>query len=243
MAPNISIKKKSKKKCAPLFSSSIQSLPRDLLLDMIINVTSQSFVDLYNMKLCCRDFLEVAEENYVFQKVSLNQFPLVQWFPNKKALSFLKRCKESGNIESLFREGLCEYFSYPNGNINGLEMLKIATQKGHKEATYMYGMILLCSEDYELREQGLVHMRSLRMSKCIMSSRKKVQCLANCLWKNNGVLSRNQIPLCNSKDTCKGWRLKNGRWLLFDDEDDDIESCEACRWDHELEFFYNLFNV
>ncbi|XP_050890045.1 putative F-box protein At1g67623 [Lathyrus oleraceus] len=244
MAPSISLKKKSnKKQHAPPSSSSIQSLPRDLLLDMIINVTSQSFLDLYNMKLCCHDFLKVAEENYVLQKVSLNQFPLIQWFPNKKALSFLKRCKESGNIESLFREGLCEYFNYPNGNIGGLERLKVAAQKGHKEATYMYGMILLCSEDYELRKQGLEHMRSLRLSKCIMSSRKKVQYLTSSLWKNNGVLARNQTPLCNSKDTCKGWRVKKGRWLLFDDEDDDIESCEACRWDHELEFFYKLFNV
>ncbi|XP_058780248.1 putative F-box protein At1g67623 [Vicia villosa] len=244
MAPTISFKKKSNKKQHALpSSSSIQSLPRDLLLDMLISVTSQSFVDLYSMKLCCRNFLQVEEENYVLQKVSLNQFPLIQWFPNKKELSFLARCKESGNIESLFREGFLKYFSYPNGNIGGLERLKTAAQKGHKEAIYIYGMIMLCSKDYESRKEGLKHMRSLRMSKCIMITRKKVQYLTSSLWRNNGLLARNQTPLCDSKDTCKGWRVKKGRWLLFDDEDDDIESCEACRWDHELEFFYKLFNV
>jgi hypothetical protein len=62
---------------------------------------------------------------------------------------------ESGNIEILFREGLREYFSYPNGNIDDLERLKIAAQKGHKEAIYAYGMILLCSDDHESRKQGL----------------------------------------------------------------------------------------
>ncbi|KAL5068562.1 hypothetical protein RYX36_019449 [Vicia faba] len=246
MAPSMLFKKKSnKKQHAPPSSSSIQSLPRDLLLEMLISVTSQSFVDFYNMKLCCRDFFEIAEEEekYVLQKVSINQFPLIQWFPNKKELSFLTRCMESGNIESLFREGFLKYFSYPNGNIGGFERLKTAAQKGHKEAIYIYGMILLCSKNYESRKEGLKHMRSLRRSKCIMITRKKVEYLTGSLWKNNDLLARNETPLCDSKDTCKGWRVKKNKWLLLNDEDDDIESCEACRWDHELEFFYKLFNI
>ncbi|WJX95660.1 hypothetical protein P8452_76949 [Trifolium repens] len=188
--------------------ASIQSLPRDVLLEVVAIVASQSFLDLHNIKMCCKDFLQVTEQNCVLQKVSLDNFPLIQWFPNEKALSFLKRCKESQNIEILFREGLREYFNYPNRNIgDGLERLKIAAQKGHKEAI------------------------------------KKVQYLTNFLWKNNEMLVRNQSPLCKSKITCKGWRVKKGRWLLLDDEDDDINLCEDCRWDHELEFFYQLFNV
>jgi len=161
----------------------------------------------------------------------------------RKHRHFLKRCKENGNIETLFREGSREYFSYPNRNIDGLDRLKIAAQKGHKESIYMYGMILLCSKDHESRKQGLEHMRFLRKSKCIVSSRKKVEYLTKSLWKNNGMLMRNQTPICNSKNMCKGWRVKDGRWLLLDDEDDDVGLCEDCRWDHELEFFYHLFNV
>ncbi|GAU34133.1 hypothetical protein TSUD_66120 [Trifolium subterraneum] len=119
--------------------ASIQSLPRDLLLEVVATVASQSFLDLHNVKMCCKEFLQVTEQNYVLQKVSLDNFPLIQWFPNEKASSFLKRCEESENIEILFREGLREYFSYPNGNIGGLERLQIAAQRGHKEATYVYG--------------------------------------------------------------------------------------------------------
>jgi hypothetical protein len=215
-----------------------------MLLEVVATVASQSFLDLHNIKMCCKDFLQVTKQNYVLQKVSLDNFPLIQWFPNEKALSFLKRCKESENIEILFREGLCEYFNYPNGNIGGLERLKIAAQRGHKEAMYVYGMLLLCSENHESRKQGIEHMHSLRMSKSIMSSRKKVQYLTNFLWKNNGMmLMRNLTPICKSKSTCKGWRVKKGRWLLLDDDDDDISLCEDCRWDHELEFFYQLFNI
>jgi len=107
----------------------------------------------------------------------------------------------------------------------------------------MYGMILLCSENHESRRQGLEHLRFLRKSKCVVSSRSKVKYLIKYLWKNNGMLMRNQIPLCNSKSTCGGWRVKKGPWFLLDDEDDDMTLCEDCRWDHELEFFYKLFNV
>ncbi|CAJ2634949.1 F-box protein [Trifolium pratense] len=224
---------------------SIQSLPTDLLAEVVATVASQSFLDLHNVKISCKDFLQATNHNYnyVLQKVSLDNFPLIQWFPNEKALTFLRRCEESENIEILFREGLREYFNYPNGNIGGLERLQIAAQRGHKEAMYVYGMLLLSSENHESRKQGIEHMRSLRMSKCIMSSRKKVQHLTKFLWKNNGMLVRNQIPLCKFKETCKGWRVKKGRWLLLDDEDDDIQLCEDCRWDHELEFFYQLFNI
>ncbi|RHN63787.1 hypothetical protein MtrunA17_Chr4g0062091 [Medicago truncatula] len=91
----------------------------------------------------------------------------------------------------------------------------------------MYGMILLCSENHESRKQGLEHMRFLRKSKCIVSSRSKVKYLTKDMWKNNGMLMRNQIALCNSKSTCEGWRVKKGPWFL-PDEDDDMTLCEDC---------------
>ncbi|XP_058777038.1 putative F-box protein At1g67623 [Vicia villosa] len=208
-------------------SSVIQSLPRDLLFDMFASIGSQSFVDLHRMKICCKDFLELSEESYVLQNISLDNFPFIQWIPNENALIFLKRCVESENVESLYREGLREYFSYPNGNKGGLESLKFAAQKCHKEAMYVYGMILMCSENRDSRKQGVEYLRSLRKSKCIMRTRKNVQYFTNSLWKSNGVLLRNSTPICNTNSTCNGWRVKEGRWSLMD-EDDDIKLCENC---------------
>ncbi|XP_057432592.1 uncharacterized protein LOC130725372 [Lotus japonicus] len=224
----------------------ITTLSRDLLIEVVATVASHSFVDLHTIKMCCKDFLDATEDSYVWRRVSLDTFPLIQWLPNDKVSSFLNRYKEYGNIESLFREGLLKYFGYPNRNIDGLEILKIASQKGHKEAKYVFGMISLCSEDDDLRKQGLEHIRFLRKSKYVVGSRNKVKKLLDSMWKNNGMLRGNQSPLCNSKSTCKGWRLKTGRWALIDDDDDDVDDiglCEYCRWDHELEVFYRLFNI
>ncbi|XP_057437833.1 uncharacterized protein LOC130729980 [Lotus japonicus] len=228
-------------------TTAIQMLSRDLLVEVIATVASHSFIDLHIVKMCCKDFLNAAEDSYVWRRVSLDMFPLIQWRPNEKVTSFLNLCMECGNIESLYREGLRKYFDYPNGKIDdGLEILKVAAQKGHKEAKYLCGMISLCSEDDVLRKQGFEYMRCLRKSKCVVGSRKKVKQLLTSIWKNNGIQRRNQNPLCNIKSTCKGWNVKKGRWVFLDNDDDDgndISSCEYCRWDHELELFYQFLNV
>ncbi|TKY54970.1 putative F-box protein [Spatholobus suberectus] len=182
----------------------IKSLPKDLLVEVVARVASDSVIDLRNMK----------EDKYVWQRVSLDEFRLNLWFPNDQTLSFLKRCKESGNIESLYREGLRKFFNYPNGDISGLGDLKMAAQKGHMEAKYVYGMVMLCSQDDDLRKQGLEYLRFLRKSKCIIQCRNKVKHLVDRLWKGNGMLVRNQTPLCRCKNTCKGWRLKKGVWIF-----------------------------
>ncbi|XP_057445002.1 putative F-box protein At1g67623 [Lotus japonicus] len=221
-------------------STTIQELPRDLLVEVVATVASNSFIDFNTIKICCRDFLDATEDNYVWHRVSLDNFPLIQWRPNDKVSSFLARCRECGNMESLYREGLQKYFGYPDGKMDGLEILKATAQKGHKEAKYVCGVILLCSDDDKMRKQGLDYMRILRKFKCVIESRNKVKKLLNFLWKRNGMNGQNQSPLCNSKSTCKGWRVKNGLWELLDDDDDDydISLCEYCRWDHELKFFY-----
>nr|KYP70328.1 Putative F-box protein At1g67623 family [Cajanus cajan] len=212
-----------------------------MLVEVVARVASDSVDDLRSIKKCCKDFLDASEDKHVWQQVSLDKFSLVQWLPNHKALSFLQRCKESGNTEILYREALREFFSYPNGNISALKMV---AKEDHMEAKYVYGMILLCSHDDNLRKEGLEYMRFLRKSKCIIKCRNNVKKFANDLvWKGKEMLVHNEIPLCGCKNTCKGWRLKKGVWLFLDDDEDDISLCENCRWDHEVNFFYRLFNV
>jgi Zn-finger protein len=62
-------------------------------------------------------------------------------------------------------------------------------------------------------------------------------------WRNNGMLVHNQTLVCKSTPGCAGWPLKRGRLAFMEDEDDDITSCENCRWDHELQFFYGIFRI
>ncbi|KAH1103165.1 hypothetical protein GYH30_037240 [Glycine max] len=118
--------------------------------------------------------------------------------------------------------------------------LKIAALEGHMEAKYVFGMILLCSHDDELRKQGLEYMRFIRKSMCIIKCRNRVKQFVDHLWKGNGMLVRNRIPLCRCKNTCKGRRVKKGVWSFLDD---DINLCEYSRWDHEIDFFNWLFDV
>ncbi|XP_057417612.1 uncharacterized protein LOC130711856 [Lotus japonicus] len=227
-------------------TSTIKTLPRDLLVEIVALVAAHSFIDFHAIKMCCKDFLDATEDNYIWRNASLDKFPLIQWLPNDKVSSFLNRCRECGNMESLYREGLQKYFCCPNEKIDGLEILNVAAQKGHKEAKYVCGMISLCSEDDELRKQGLEYMRFLRKSQCVVGSRNKVKQLLKFIWKDNGMFERRLSPLCNSKSTCKGWQMKRDRWVLLDDDNDNndnISLCENCRWDHELEIFYQLLNV
>ncbi|XP_057720626.1 putative F-box protein At1g67623 [Arachis stenosperma] len=231
-----------KKKNKPSSSSTIKSLPKELLVEIVASVASHSIIDLHNVKKSCKDLLEAVEDNYVYRRVSLDKFSFIPRFSNDKELLFLKRCKENQNTESLYREGLRECLW--NGNAEGLRLLDMAAKEGHKEAKYVYGIILLYSsrQDEKLIELGLRHLRFLRESKCIVRTRKKVEEFVRIImWKNNGMIIswvNRKLPLCPFKNTCRGWRVKKERWTLHDDDDDDIfiDSCEYCRWDYELKF-------
>ncbi|KAI3720388.1 hypothetical protein L6452_21304 [Arctium lappa] len=125
----------------------IGSLPRDLLVDVLSRVASSSFTDLFNAKLCCKDYLEAAEDEYILQHISMDKFPIVYWVPpDDESLSFLTRCILKGNPEAIFRRGMMEYFSLTRAE-SGIDYLKTAAKKGHPEATYAYCMILLSEGD------------------------------------------------------------------------------------------------
>ncbi|MED6110367.1 hypothetical protein PIB30_042156 [Stylosanthes scabra] len=243
--------KKKNRSSSSLTITTIKSLPKDLLVEIVASVASHSSIDFHNAKKSCKDLLDAGEDNYVYRRISLDRFPFIQWRRSPttdKLLLFLKRCKENQNAESLYREGLRECLG--NGNMKeGLKSLDMAAKEGHKEAKYVYGMMLLCSslcEDEKSVELGLGHLRFLKESKCLVRTRDKVKELVRQMWTNHGMFSREnrKLRLCPFKNTCKGWKLKEGVWTLCDDEDDDDivinSSCEYCRWENELKFFYGL---
>ncbi|WJX75040.1 hypothetical protein P8452_58615 [Trifolium repens] len=126
---------------------------------------------------------------------------------------------------------------------HGREKLKIAAEGGYNIAKYVYGMIMLCSENDESRNEGIKHIRYLRMNKCLFYCRRRMYERHSYFWSPNGMLVRNQTPVCKSRPACGGWRLKKGLWVIQDDEDDDLASCEYCRCDEELKYFYSMFNI
>jgi len=219
----------------------------DLLVNVVARVSSQSCIDHYNIKVCCRVFLHASKDNYMWQQISLEKFPLHSWSCKEKVRvfdTFMQSCKECGNIEALYRKGLEEIIRYEGSIEKGIKDLNMAAKKGHLEAKYVYGLILLCSYDDDLRKEGVEYMQFLRNVKCVVSCRNKVVNLLGNLWrKPYGTLVRNPSPL-GSKRQCNGWNMKKCRsWKIVNNKDDDDNiknSCENCRWDVELDFLYDV---
>jgi hypothetical protein len=106
-------------------------LLNDMLTEVLTKVASSSFTDLFKAKLTCRDLSGLVEENI-----------LHSWYTNAKVM-FLKCCKESGNPDAIFREGMHGYFTSKNLELV-LKLLETTHEKGHIEATYIYSIILIC---------------------------------------------------------------------------------------------------
>lgn len=238
-------------------TSIIECLPRELLSELVAKVASDSFTDFMNLKLCSTQFLEITQDDYAYQNVSLHQFPLIRWLPNNThksyyhSSSFLNRCRECGNLDSLFREGMLQFFSFIQQE--GFQTLKMAAQKGHKESMYVVAMINLFGNFQDNdgnKEEAMRFMRFLRKCKCVMKCRKRVRgCMRQIWMRNKNIvvgINNNKKFLCDYYGKCEkesSWRCKRGNWELDNDEDDDENSCENCRWDRERKFFYELLNV
>ncbi|XP_054777345.1 putative F-box protein At1g67623 [Prosopis cineraria] len=238
-------------------NTNVESLPSHVLSEIFATVASSSVADLYALKTCSRSFQNLIEEDdYIYKHVCMQKIPYIPWFITPQESSFLTRCKQSGNPESLFREGMVKFFKEVKTD-SGLERLKEASQKGHTEARYVWGMILLCSEEEDERKQGVELLRYLGKLRCVKTCRKKVKEFLGMMWiinrtlfgnnnnNNNGRDYHHQRLLCGSK-MCRGLqeiaRLERGwpRVIGEEDEDEDI-SCELCKWDYELRQFYKIY--
>lgn len=237
---------RNKKRKQESLSTTIKALPRELLVEIMAKVASASVLDLCKVKLSCKQFLHAAEDDYVYQHASMDKFALVPlpWFTREKETSFLKRCRESGNSEISYREGMVEYFSSLRVEL-GLEKLKKAALEGHEDSKYVRCMLLMSSEDGQERKHGLDLFRSLKTSTCVKRCRKRVKSFIGSMWVHNPLVPRNWDSLCHSS-TCDGsGKLHNvSTSLLVEDADySTIGSCEHCHGDYELSLFCKMFKV
>lgn len=168
--------------------TTVKALPKDMLVEIFAKVATRSIFDHCMIKLCCKEFLHAAEDDYVYRHASMENFALVPlpWFTGNKESSFLKRCRESGNSEILYREGMVQYFTSSMMEL-GLKNLKEAALEGHHDAKYVYCMLLMCGED-ELgeRKQGFDLFCSLKASSTsLIRCRKRVKSFVQNIWVNN----------------------------------------------------------
>ncbi|KAK3223602.1 hypothetical protein Dsin_010627 [Dipteronia sinensis] len=214
----------------------VKSLPKDLLTDVLSRVASSSVTNLFNVERSCKDLLEVGNDDYVLQHACMDSFPVAPWPISDKASSFLRRCRESGNDEALFRQGMFEYFTLLETEA-GLELLQRAAQNGHMEATYVCGILLLslfCGDNRQ-RRQGLKLLACLRRQPLkVEECRKRVKLVVSSLWIHN-----NNINVFITS-TCNCWNTRSRGW----EEDDYGDTCsESCFWDRETSLFCNLIRT
>ncbi|MFS7934202.1 putative F-box protein [Helianthus anomalus] len=237
-------KHEEKRVCTLVHQSTrtIGSLPKDLLIDVLARVASSSLTGLFSAKLSCKEFLESTKDDYIFQHISLDKFPVTEWSPlSQREYSFLSHCFIKGNPESLFRQGMIEYFKQVNVNF-GLEFLKRAVEKGHSEATYVYGMILLSGGD-QSSQHGLNLLNSMNCSRSrnwnVRECRDKIDTILSRMWINNRIALEKVNTKCQKRDHVI--RFEKRGWSL--DEDIEISSCHTCLWYRELVYFCRIMNV
>ncbi|XP_065874652.1 putative F-box protein At1g67623 [Euphorbia lathyris] len=235
------IKKRSKQ--------NLPDLPTHVLSDILAIVASTSSTDLLNAKASCKEWFKAASEDYVFERVSIESLPVIPWKKtNNGAVSFLQKCIKAGNPESLFRQGMIDYFSNLRLD-SGLEYLRKASDKGHLVAKYVYGIILVCYGG-EFREQGLKLVCDLK-SKLVDECREKVRKVVKFMWKRNFIIAegeekeltlRRKNCCCKERLSCVEMKKKSMGWRDEEEFDDGV-SCDGCLWDTEAIRFRHMLRT
>lgn len=232
MGPSISIIREESNRNRS--ARELTSLPDDMLTEVLSLVASSSLVDLFNLELSCRDLYLASQEKYILQKVSMEKFPAIPWtHMSDKAYKFLKRCRENGNPEALYRQGVVEYFSSMKID-SGFDCLKLAYNMRHLEASYVLGIILLC-RDGDSFQKGLDILKSLYKSTNtikLRECRRTVSTLIRTMWIRNYI-----NPSYKADCTNKSWIPKTIGWPS--DEEIDL-CCENCKCYEEVVFFCKM---
>ncbi|XP_061346277.1 putative F-box protein At1g67623 [Gastrolobium bilobum] len=122
-----------------------------------------------------------------------------QVYKRFRQVVFLKRCRDTGNPEVLYREGLVNYSretSTADVQALALHAIKTAAEKGHHDAKYASSIILMASVDERERSMGFEFFRSLH-DKCLLRPcRQRVRLFIRLLWVRK-EMDYPGIPICN----------------------------------------------
>ncbi|KAL5712314.1 hypothetical protein ACHQM5_014501 [Ranunculus cassubicifolius] len=212
-----------------------ETIPKDVITTIAARVGSSSLPDLLNLKQSCKTFYELGGDNFVFQNVSMEKLPAIPWILSQDASYFLRRCQETENPEALYRLGMVEYFSNTRLEL-GQAFLARAAYLGHIEASYILGIILICT-DSQSRIQGIEHLNNVEIHRTnsqdpgFSERRQKSLTLLRNMWLNHFILL--EQPICTNPN-CKKIEQRHG-WEEYWEF-----SCEACKYEHEVNAFCRM---
>ncbi|KAK9933767.1 hypothetical protein M0R45_020943 [Rubus argutus] len=220
--------------------SAMTSLPDDLLLEVIAKVASNSFDDLCRIRQSCKEFNKAGQDDYVFQYVSMDKFPLIPFRKRKQLSDFLRRCQKCGNAEALYRQGVLDLFSLSKQFESGFECLKKAASKGHIEAKYTYGVFLACVGG-EAKQQGLQSLSTLN-GRDLSESRERTMTCIRSMWVNNVIVQTMLAYNARAKRCSQCGNLQDNfvvkrGWDNLYEEGDDFNGCDSCKMNREVNIF------
>ncbi|XP_023549573.1 F-box protein At2g35280-like [Cucurbita pepo subsp. pepo] len=225
----------------------IESLPNDLLIEVLAKVAACSFTDLVHAKLATKKFLEASSHNYIFQHASLENFHKLLWNNSKEFWSFMEKCNNNGNPETLYRKGMLEFFTHCR-EASGMAYLKLSAQKGYPDACYVYGIILYATS---MEDEGVKFLKiceeklEFKLAEC----RRRIKEFVCYLWVESKiyVLENDSSDRRSCESVIKNCCKKNVRRIGWDRNDEDDyygeHTCQACKWNGEVLRFCNMLRT
>ncbi|XP_071926206.1 putative F-box protein At1g67623 [Coffea arabica] len=206
-------------------TTSILSLPTDVLSKVLARVGSSSSTDLFSAKLCCKLFNEVSDADTIYQRVSLQKFEIVPWHKIDKVSRFLKKCRQCKNPKAVYRKAVVDYFSDKHLD-RSLECLEDAANSGHPDAAYALGIIYIFVGTDELKRRGMRLLTGLQWG--LKLCRENLRALLRMIWVKNPVFL-NPTPICCAMTH----ERKTSSWPM-DVDDVEESTCEGCACDEEV---------
>lgn len=127
---------------------------------------------------------------------------------------------------------------------DGISFFEKASNEGYLVATYLLGLIYLCSQEASYKEVGFKMIPSTLMKmdlKEIVECRKKIRSNFSGVWIKNKMSLESGFYLCDREQACKLDRnLFEDHECYYEVSDDHRILCDSCKCNRELMFFLSF---
>ncbi|KAF2558521.1 hypothetical protein F2Q68_00013694 [Brassica cretica] len=137
--------------------SLLESLPRDLRVEILSRVASSSREDIRNCLTLSKRISTSVVDDQVFKRLNLRPQAMIPLVTYEGYYQLMEKCLKSGNPVAHYIEGIKLYFVQESTTM-GLFHLQKSAEGLYDNATYLYGILMLFTGN---RVEGKTFLRSL----------------------------------------------------------------------------------
>ncbi|XP_010495783.1 PREDICTED: F-box protein At2g35280-like [Camelina sativa] len=134
--------------------SVLESLPQDILGDIISRVAKGGREDVLHCMLVSHELAIACKDERVAKNLSLKPLAMNPLSTLNNYEAVMERCLQNGNAEAHYIEGIKEYFYHNNTDIS-LHHLETSAEGLYEKGIYLYGILMLCRGEIEKGKQYL----------------------------------------------------------------------------------------